>query len=299
MGWYICKLNTFVKLIKHKTMKKTILFSVAMFCIAFSGKAQLKYEKDFYNPNGFLTFNGPPHVNFGSYYATTTWYGGHHVWTNGIYGGNFHIMFPGGTETWLSGGDNVINFMSPMGTWNTIQAGRISVYGDIYSTGDLTIKNIKVGTSSGGGTGSIKALSITSNYFTGGNYDTSNGSYTTTKGSYYTTYGGFYVLSDIAAKTNIAPVRNATQTVLALKPVTFRWIDTEHLQYKKPSPLATNPQEIGFISQEIEQVLPNLISIDDDGQKFMNYQALIPLLTGAIQELNTRIEVLERQLNAK
>ena len=62
---------------------------------------------------------------------------------------------------------------------------------------------------------------------------------------------------------------------------------------------AANPKEIGFISQEVEQILPDIVAIDEDGQKLLNYTAIIPILTAAIQELNARVEALEQQLNAK
>ena len=226
-------------------MKKTILFSVAMFYIAFFGKAQLKYDNSWPNLKGALSFNGPAYrLPFGID-ASTTWTGGYHVWTNGSF------------DIYLS----TIEFdiMSNIAKISS-NTGSIWFWGSWYGWNDIYAGNI-VGVD-----------------FYGNNY---------------------YTLSDISAKTNIANVRNATQTLLALRPVTYQWIDTERTKNRKTSSLATNPKEIGFIAQEIEQVLPDIIAFDDDGQKLVNYQALIPLLTGAIQELNARIEVLEQQLNAK
>ena len=263
-------------------------------------RAQLVYEK--ISNKDVLTFGGNRYDNA----TATTWYGNKHVWVNS--GGTFRIDLYNGLA-YLSGSNNEINFKpSAGGGWNNISAGHISAYGDIYGTGDMQInKNLQVGNNPnsdgkiiayGGITskGGMVAAAFTT---TIGHFTTTSGTYNTTNGSYYTTYGGYYVLSDISAKTNLASVKNATQTVLALRPVTYEWRDREYLQYKRSSPLAVNSQEIGFISQEVEQVLPGIISIDDDGQKFLNYQALIPVLTGAIQELNARIEALERQLGVR
>lgn len=110
----------------------------------------------------------------------------------------------------------------------------------------------------------------------------------------------YYNYSDIVAKTNVVSFHNAMRTVLALNPVTFQWKDqAEYQRFKTTSPMATNPKEFGFIAQEVEQVIPDVIGIDNEGNKLVNYNAIIPVLTAAIQELNARVAFLEKQLNAK
>lgn len=103
--------------------------------------------------------------------------------------------------------------------------------------------------------------------------------------------------SDRAAKTNITSLRNATQTVLRLRPVTYQW--NNHAEYLKASPRSTgitNANEFGFIAQEVEQVIPDIVIIDDEGNRLINYSAIIPILTSSIQELNQRIAALEKEL---
>ncbi len=51
--------------------------------------------------------------------------------------------------------------------------------------------------------------------------------------------------------------------------------------------------QYGFVAQELEQVLPNLVSTDSSGLKSVNYIAVIPLLVEAIKEQNAKIESLE------
>ncbi|MCL2727649.1 MAG: tail fiber domain-containing protein [Bacteroidales bacterium] len=110
----------------------------------------------------------------------------------------------------------------------------------------------------------------------------------------------YYISSDFSTKSNIAPVSGATRTILSLKPVTYHWRDRAgSAKGVKRSPLAANPKEISFIAQDVEKVLPDIIAIDEFDSKLINYTALIPILTAAIQELNARIEVLEQQLKAK
>ena len=109
-------------------------------------------------------------------------------------------------------------------------------------------------------------------------------------------YGNFYNVSDMTTKTNIAPVSGALKTILALKPVTYKWADPS---MNRSTRATANPKEIGFIAQEVEKVIPDIVAIDDKDQRLINYQAIIPLLTAAIQELTARIEVLESQIKAK
>jgi len=108
--------------------------------------------------------------------------------------------------------------------------------------------------------------------------------------------GNYYTYSDMTAKTNIAPVSSALNTILALKPVTYQWRDNSTIRTARA---AANPKEIGFLAQDLEQVIPDIVAIDQDNKRLVNYQAIIPILTAAIQELTARIEVLENQLKAK
>lgn len=105
--------------------------------------------------------------------------------------------------------------------------------------------------------------------------------------------------SDLSAKTNISSLRNATPTLLKLRPVKYQW--NNHLEYLKASPRSTgitNASEFGFIAQEVERVIPDIVIIDEEGNRLINYSAIIPILTASIQELNNRIVTLEKELEA-
>jgi hypothetical protein len=115
------------------------------------------------------------------------------------------------------------------------------------------------------------------------------------KSTYNTVYAKkFYTASDLALKTNIAPLGLATKTVLALRPVSYRWNDQS-----QTGRLSSNLKELGFIAQEVKSVLPDVVTVDHVGNNLINYIGLIPVLTAAIQELNACVEGLEKQLNAK
>ena len=124
-------------------------------------------------------------------------------------------------------------------------------------------------------------------------YDTENG------GSIDLYARNVYTNSDAASKTNIQSLGSAISTLTQLRPVSFEWADKgQYLQSSRRSTNITNPKEMGFIAQEIEQVLPDIVAIDCEGHRVVNYSALIPLLTKSIQELNGQIESLKAEVAA-
>ena len=49
----------------------------------------------------------------------------------------------------------------------------------------------------------------------------------------------------------------------------------------------------GVIAQDVEKVYPNLISIDAEGMKSINYLEMIPLLLHKINDLERKVEELK------
>ena len=94
--------------------------------------------------------------------------------------------------------------------------------------------------------------------------------------------------SDIKLKTNIQNLDGALDKTLKLRGVKFDWKDEE-----KPN------DQLGFIAQEVEEILPELVkeidTVGKDGEthKVVNYQGVIPILVEAIKELKAEIEQLK------
>jgi hypothetical protein len=59
-----------------------------------------------------------------------------------------------------------------------------------------------------------------------------------------------------------------------------------------------NQPSIGVIAQEIEKVLPEVVSKTPRGLKSVSYGNIVALLIEAIKEQQVRIEEMERKLNA-
>jgi hypothetical protein len=49
-------------------------------------------------------------------------------------------------------------------------------------------------------------------------------------------------------------------------------------------------KDYGVIAQEIENILPDAVSINSQGNKTVNYNALIPLLVEAVKELSAKVD---------
>jgi hypothetical protein len=93
--------------------------------------------------------------------------------------------------------------------------------------------------------------------------------------------------SDVNLKTDIRNIEDAVTIINQIRGVKFRWQELDI-----PS--------VGVIAQEVEEVLPELISVrSDNGTKSVNYNGLVGVLIEAVKELSTRVEHLESQLNNK
>lgn len=112
----------------------------------------------------------------------------------------------------------------------------------------------------------------------------------------YIDYAGVYhQVSDRRLKKNIDYMvsNNILSKIISLKPAFYQMQNDDNGSSK----------QTGFISQDVENVFPELIS-DIKGIKMMNYTGLIPILTKGMQEqqqqieaLSKRIEQLENQLS--
>ena len=86
--------------------------------------------------------------------------------------------------------------------------------------------------------------------------------------------------SDITLKENIKPLESQLEIVSKLNPVSYNKIGFED-------------NEVGFIAQEVEKLLPELVREDKDGLKSLAYGNMNAILVKAIQELKAEIELLK------
>ena len=100
--------------------------------------------------------------------------------------------------------------------------------------------------------------------------------------------------SDIRFKTNIRPVVNALDKVKALRGVYFNWN-----QKAFPEKEFGAQNELGFIAQEVEKIVPEIVSKDNtaDAYRSVKYDKLVALLVEAIKEQQKQIDSLKIKVN--
>ncbi len=97
-------------------------------------------------------------------------------------------------------------------------------------------------------------------------------------------------VSDIKWKTNIEDYENALLDVSRLRGVNFNWIETDAKIFN------TEERQIGLIAQEVEEVIPELVKTDREGNKSVNYSKLTVVLLEALKEQQKMIEILQREV---
>lgn len=98
---------------------------------------------------------------------------------------------------------------------------------------------------------------------------------------------GWSCSSDERLKTNVLSIDNGLDAVLALQGVTYNWKADPEAQAKVS----------GFIAQEVEKILPNLVTTDDSGYKSLNTSGIIPYLVEAVKTQNGKIDDVNSKLS--
>ena len=75
-----------------------------------------------------------------------------------------------------------------------------------------------------------------------------------------------------------------------LRPVTYSFVEDPSIS---TFTTAGDNIEIGLIAQEVEKVIPNAVITDTDGNKLINYTAIITVLIDAVQTLEKQVQELK------
>jgi len=131
--------------------------------------------------------------------------------------------------------------------------------GSILQTGSITTNGIGVGTAPSGVVGAILATNDVV----------------------------AFASSDERLKENVASIENAVEKVEAIGGYTYNWIPMEGVH------VYGDMKDVGVIAQEVEKVLPELVSDRENGYKAVKYDKLTAVLIEAVKELSERVKALE------
>ena len=91
--------------------------------------------------------------------------------------------------------------------------------------------------------------------------------------------------SDERLKENIYPIDNAVSRVGQIEGVYFDWKGKDE------------PRQVGVIAQQVEKVLPEVVSVDKNSYLSVDYSKIVPLLIEAINEQSSIIMDLEERIS--
>jgi hypothetical protein len=100
--------------------------------------------------------------------------------------------------------------------------------------------------------------------------------------------------SDITLKTNIKPLESSLDKIMKLQGVSFTWKDNTDA-----SKMTGIKDDIGFIAQDVQEILPELVRKNDNGLLSLRDKGITALLVEAIKEQQRQIENLQYLLSQK
>jgi len=97
--------------------------------------------------------------------------------------------------------------------------------------------------------------------------------------------------SDVRLKRNIEAFPAVLDKIVQLRPVWYNWRTEEYPQFRFPSGRAS-----GLVAQDVEQVFPEMVTIDEAGFRRVNYGELPYLMLQAIRELKAENDNLRERI---
>jgi len=95
-----------------------------------------------------------------------------------------------------------------------------------------------------------------------------------------------YYSSDKRLKDNIVRIENPLEKVGKIGGYTFDWNDKQETYTGK---------DVGVIAQEIQEVLPELVTERDNGYLAVKYEKIVPLLIESIKELKQEVDEIKQK----
>ncbi|MCU0433667.1 MAG: tail fiber domain-containing protein [Bacteroidia bacterium] len=103
---------------------------------------------------------------------------------------------------------------------------------------------------------------------------------------------GYFAFSDQRFKTNIETIANPMERIMKMRGTSY--------VFNAPDKAEGEPgvQQIGFIAQELAQVVPEVVAVGDDGIYSVNYGAITPLLVEGMKVQQQQITTQQAEIDA-
>ena len=226
-----------------------------------SGTGTYTTTGDFRAPIFYDSNDTAYYIDAASTSYVSTIYGANIRTTNAFYLGTNNYYFNNTNDGWYS---NVkVQSAADM---------RAPIFYDLDNTGyyinpngtsnllDVTINALGVGTAAPGTAGLIRATNDVVAYYS----------------------------SDRRLKDNIKLIENPLEKILKIGGYEFDWNDKQEVY---------EGHDIGIIAQEIEEILPEIVTTRDSGYKAVKYEKIVPLLIEGIKEQQQQINELKELVN--
>ena len=99
--------------------------------------------------------------------------------------------------------------------------------------------------------------------------------------------GSYYQASDLRLKTNFEPLTNVIDSIKQIRGLKYNFKNS-----------VSDKKSYGLIAQDVEKVFPELVTINEDGEKLksISYSNMVPILVEAIKEQQKMIEELQAKI---
>ena len=100
--------------------------------------------------------------------------------------------------------------------------------------------------------------------------------------------GQYFQVSDANKKQNFEILKNSEQKIMALNGYRYEYkVNAEEIAKGDKTIISS-----GFLAQELKELIPEAVQVNETGEYFVNYNAVIPHLVETIKSLNIKIEKL-------
>jgi methionine aminopeptidase len=99
-----------------------------------------------------------------------------------------------------------------------------------------------------------------------------------------------FASSDERLKENVVPITNSIEKINQIGGYEYDWIPMEGIH-------ENTGHDIGVIAQEIEKVLPEIVTRRENGYLAVKYERIVALLIECVKEQQKQITNLENKIN--